>query len=390
MRRMPSPVATATTPQGTGSGGGLGIGARPRGPSAPPRPSQLVEQVGDADLAGPADLDGGLDGGADLVGVDVAVVDAVATDDHDGVADAGPHLPEARAWPRRGPRGGTSPRSGARTRACRSRVPAGRPVVAERLDRPGRSATSAGPSGGAGTVAAVDHVEQGVEQQQEAGAAGVDHAGLLQHRQQLGRVVERRPARPWRVRSSSSTSATPVVGGGPRRLGRLADDGEDRALDRTLHGLVGQLGGAARARRRGSAASTTSGSRTISVMPRSSCDRMTPELPRAPMSEPWATALQVAAMSGRRRRRRRPPRPPSPAVRAMLVPVSPSGTGYTFSRLMASWCRTARRRRRRHAAKSPAPEVGRGSSSAGNPTDGGSPARGPGHVTPCGAVRGQG
>ena len=51
---------------------------------------------------------------------------------------------------------------------------------------------------------------------------------------------------------------------------------------------------------------------------------MTPELPLAPMSEPWETALQVDAMS-------------SPAaatsshtelsVRAMFVPVSPSGTG---------------------------------------------------------------
>ena len=60
---------------------------------------------------------------------------------------------------------------------------------------------------------------------------------------------------------------------------------------------------------------------------------MTPELPRAPMSEPWLIALHVAAMS-----------PPAVAisattdsrVSAMLVPVSPSGTGYTLRRLMAS------------------------------------------------------
>ena len=52
---------------------------------------------------------------------------------------------------------------------------------------------------------------------------------------------------------------------------------------------------------------------------------MTPELPRAPISEPWAMARQVAARSGASR-------PSSSAatdsmVSAMLVPVSPSGTG---------------------------------------------------------------
>jgi hypothetical protein len=51
---------------------------------------------------------------------------------------------------------------------------------------------------------------------------------------------------------------------------------------------------------------------------------MTPELPRAPMSEPWLMAVHVDAMSG-------PAPSSSPTtdsrVRAMLVPVSPSGTG---------------------------------------------------------------
>ncbi len=60
-----------------------------------------------------------------------------------------------------------------------------------------------------------------------------------------------------------------------------------------------------------------------SVMPRSSWDRMTPEFPLAPISEPWAMALHTAARSSS-----------SPSsdttdsrVSAMLVPVSPSGTG---------------------------------------------------------------
>ena len=51
------------------------------------------------------------------------------------------------------------------------------------------------------------------------------------------------------------------------------------------------------------------------------------------MSDPWAIARHTEAMSS------------APftllttdsSVSAMLVPVSPSGTGYTFSRLIASW-----------------------------------------------------
>ena len=52
---------------------------------------------------------------------------------------------------------------------------------------------------------------------------------------------------------------------------------------------------------------------------------MTPELPRAPMSEPWLTAAHTAAISA-------PFGSGSSAttdskVNAMFVPVSPSGTG---------------------------------------------------------------
>ena len=96
MRRMPSPVATATTPHGTGSGSGSGPALGLADPALLLDLVELVEQVGDPDLAGSTDLDGGLDRGADLVGVDVAVVDAVAADDDDRVADAGPHLAERR------------------------------------------------------------------------------------------------------------------------------------------------------------------------------------------------------------------------------------------------------------------------------------------------------
>ncbi len=60
------------------------------------------------------------------------------------------------------------------------------------------------------------------------------------------------------------------------------------------------------------------------------------------MSEPWLMALQVAAMSSAST-------PSSDSqteasVSAMLVPVSPSGTGYTLSRLIGSrWAASASR-----------------------------------------------
>ena len=69
--------------------------------------------------------------------------------------------------------------------------------------------------------------------------------------------------------------------------------------------------------------------------PRRICDVMTPELPRAPMRAPVVMALRISA-------------PPAPmgrfarfsttvsSVSDMFVPVSPSGTGKTFRRLISS------------------------------------------------------
>ena len=78
---------------------------------------------------------------------------------------------------------------------------------------------------------AVDDVQGGVEQQQEAGATGVDHPGVLEHRQQLRRVVERRaPAVTGGPEDVAQRAAG--VGGAAGRFGGLPHDGEDRALDR--------------------------------------------------------------------------------------------------------------------------------------------------------------
>ena len=63
-----------------------------------------------------------------------------------------------------------------------------------------------------------------------------------------------------------------------------------------------------------------------SPIPRRSCERITPELPRAPIRDPWPMALQTSSSGA-------PGPTPSSSlttasrVRAMFVPVSPSGTG---------------------------------------------------------------
>ena len=94
---------------------------------------------------------------------------------------------------------------------------------------------------GLGQRHAVDHVQRRVEEQQVPGPAGVDDTGVLQHRQQLGRVVERPLAgiarRPQRV-DQRRVAGRRRLGG----LGALAHDREDRALDRLEHGLVGAGG----------------------------------------------------------------------------------------------------------------------------------------------------
>ena len=82
-------------------------------------------------------------------------------------------------------------------------------------------------------------------------------------------------------------------------------------------------------------ASTSSTPSKPSHRPRRIWLVMTPELPRAPMSEPWVTALHRALESA----------PMGSALTSlatdsmvsdMLVPVSPSGTGKTLRRLTSS------------------------------------------------------
>ena len=170
---------------GDGLGGVRGLLDGPAAGNAIQDPSLLVEaldlleEVGDADLLRPTGVDGGLDGGPDVVGVDVAVPDAVATDHDDGIPDAGPHVLERRD----------------RLVGCLEEV---HHLVAEVADTVGagrglpvrHDRAVVGRDRRLGDASAVDDVEQDVEQQQEPAPARIDHPRLLQDRQQLGRVGE--------------------------------------------------------------------------------------------------------------------------------------------------------------------------------------------------------
>ena len=74
---------------------------------------------------------------------------------------------------------------------------------------------------------------------------------------------------------------------------------------------------------------------------------MTPLLPRAPISDPWLMASHVAASSSGADSISATT---ASSVRAMFVPVSPSGTGYTLSRLMPASCARMQVAERRHRA----------------------------------------
>ncbi len=67
----------------------------------------------------------------------------------------------------------------------------------------------------------------------------------------------------------------------------------------------------------------SSSSENVSASPRRICERITPELPRAPMSDPCETARQISVIPSAESSS---PTTDS-SVSAMFVPVSPSGTG---------------------------------------------------------------
>ena len=101
---------------------------------------------------------------------------------------------------------------------------------------------------GLGQRTTVDNVEERVEEEREPKAAGVDDACFLEHGQQVGRVLDRG------VRGLGGALQEGVERGvvPAGRLGSfcgLAHDGEDGALHRAHHCLIGSVGSLAQRRR---------------------------------------------------------------------------------------------------------------------------------------------
>ena len=282
----------------------------------------LLEEVGDPDGAGPAGVERRLDGRADVIGVDVAVPQAVPADHHDRVAEAGPHLLERRD--------GLVGRLEQVHDLVAQAGQVGVGIVARRRPRrPGASGltgpkVTSGSSGGRG----IGRPSSTESRASNSSRKPVPPASTTPACSRTGRsdgVRARASAAPAREASATSTSDLPAS------AAALASSAAPRATVR----MVPSTGRITASRASLSAMVRASGSsrgpgRPVeqlrpSEMPRSSWDRMTPELPRAPISEPWAMARQVASRSGESRASSSSVT--DSRVRAMLVPVSPSGTG---------------------------------------------------------------
>ncbi len=90
-----------------------------------------------------------------------------------------------------------------------------------------------------------------LEDDREAEAAGVDHAGVAEDLELLGGPLHGGMAGAHGLLEHGDDVGA-LLGGARRRVGRLADDGEDGALGRLHHRLVGdgaRLAEAARPRR---------------------------------------------------------------------------------------------------------------------------------------------
>ena len=99
-----------------------------------------------------------------------------------------------------------------------------------------------------------------------------------------------------RFRAACSSTAVRVPSSALDRFGDLAHDREDRALDRAHHRLVRRVGGAPESAHARSPAGTCVERRQVSATPRRICERITPELPRAPMSEPRLIAWHTSSI----------------------------------------------------------------------------------------------
>ena len=156
---------------------------------------------------------------------------------------------------------------------------------------------------------------------QESRAAGVDDARLAEDVELLRRARERLLATPHDRRQQRRG----VAGGAPSlssAISRMTDSIVPSTGSRTARYAASRAPWNARAT---TAASIFSASPSTSAAPRRICDRITPELPRAPISAARVTSFTSAGRSVALERSR--PSTTARAVDVMFVPVSPSGTG---------------------------------------------------------------
>ena len=164
-----------------------------------------------------------------------------------------------------------------------------------------------------GRLGAAQRGDDAGEDDRDPVAAGVDDAGLPQHRQQVGPALDAGLPRP-RSRARGSSAMTSFCSSGVARRGRagcrrhvrelggargghLAHHGEHRALSRLAHRAVRAVGGARHRRADQHRVDELAGA-ARSAPPRRrgcSCERMTPLLPRAPSSAARATDSTISS-----------------------------------------------------------------------------------------------
>ena len=252
----------------------------------PPRRARAVHpgrgrhdglQVGDADPVRPAGRHRRLDGGAGVVDVHVDVPQPVAADDHEAVPERVELARAARVRRRRRHRAGTSPRR------------PGRRSDGSPRPRPDAAVAACSPTSPPERLHAGHDLGEGIEHDHEPAAAGVDDPGQAQ-RLEHGRGAGQRVAGPLRPRPPPRHRRP------PRRPGPASRPSRPRPAPRSgwcprpgarpprSRGRRPAPGAGGRRTRR--ARRRRSGRRGPRSVPRRIWDRITPELPRAPIRAP--------------------------------------------------------------------------------------------------------
>ncbi len=166
----------------------------------------------------------GLDGRPDVIGVDVAVVEPLVADDHDRVADAGPHVAKGVHL------GVVGVKQVHHLVTQLAGVDAARRLLVHvDDDRVG--------VGSDRQLVVGDDVTERVEEEHQPRAARVDHPCLFQDRELIGGPRERL----LRLVARAVGERDEVVFVIPCSLGPRARDRQDRPFDRAQHGASGQF-----------------------------------------------------------------------------------------------------------------------------------------------------